>query len=607
MEFSLDNPRFEIDVSDQVEVHQSDVSRLSSGSSSSGESTRRSCARCHGRMSSFSLDRHLFRIRCRGSECDLNSRCDECLSWTKEEIEGYIKLHKSLSSKSKKNKNPMKTSTSPPRPTAPIVDLDARFAAQLETVNRSVDDKLNIMSSALMSQFVSMLDQFKLGFNNSSFSENPGVLGPSVSHTKPVSLQHPVSTKIPLLGFQDGGEDPVPHGSGLAQGGNSLARPQLGSDAALSRDPPAEVSGKTQRPSDPSGPRVSFTQPLEPEHAQHPEDDGEDDRDSVADPPVLDKTFSRLINFIYDRFSHARPVTNASAPPRCDFEEYFAVSEPHTAARQNLTVYPRVSEIIDASSEKASRLARESRPLHEVVPLRRKVFFARDNQDFCNARFVNSDFARISNNKTILKTRLSSVNLADLERIERASRTVLAGDSQCFWLLSSLLAQLKDDDYRPSDPALFDRNISALSAALASQTAIAAGVTDFITSKRRESYLAHASCPIAESQKRELLVAPGTGSLLFDQLLLDKIVSQMKEDSWIASSVSLSNLSKAAARGRSGSSGGDRYVSSLDQSRPGPSSYRKRAASPARGSFAKCGRRGRGMTPPSGKGKGFQK
>ena len=322
---------------------------------------------------------------------------------------------------------------------------------------------------------------------------------------------------------------------------------------------------------------------------------------------MLDKTFSRLINFIYDRFSHARPVTNTSAPPRCDFEEYFPVSEPPIAARQNLTVYPRVSEVIDAILEKASRLARESRPLHKIVPLRRKVFFAGDNQDFCDARFVYFNFARISNNKTILKTRLSSVNLADLERIERASRTVLAGDSQCFWLLSSLLAQLKDDGYHPSDPALFDRNISALSAALASQTAMAAGVTDFITSKRRESYLAHDSWPIAESQKRELLVAPGTGSLIFDQPLLDKIVSQMKEDSLIASSILLSNLSKAAARCRSGSSGGNRYVSPLDQSQPGSSSYRKRVSSPTRGSFAKRGRRGRGMTPPSGKGKGFRK
>ena len=233
-------------------------------------------------------------------------------------MDRYIKLRKSLSSKSKKSKNPLKTSSFPPRSTAPVVDLDARFAAQLDTVNKSMDEKLSVMSSALLSQFSSMLDQFKLEITNSSVSGNPGVPGPSVSQTEPPSLCHPVSTEIPRLRFQDGGEDPVPHGLGLAQGGGiPLARPQLGKDAAPSRDPPAEVSGNAQRPADPSGPRVCFAQPLESEAPQHPEDDDDDDedRDSVAEHPVLDKTFTRLINFIYNKFVHARPVTNASAPP----------------------------------------------------------------------------------------------------------------------------------------------------------------------------------------------------------------------------------------------------------------------------------------------------
>ena len=161
MEFSLDNPGFEMDLSDQVDIYQSDVSRtLSASSASSRDSARHSCAQCHGRMSSFSLDQRMFCIKCRGSDCDQNTRCDECLSWTKEEMDGYIKLRKSLSSKSKENKNPLKTSSSPPRSTAPVVDLDSRFAAQLYTVNRSMDDKLSAMSSALLSQFTVMLGQF---------------------------------------------------------------------------------------------------------------------------------------------------------------------------------------------------------------------------------------------------------------------------------------------------------------------------------------------------------------------------------------------------------------------------------------------------------------
>ena len=53
------------------------------------------------------------------------------------------------------------------------------------------------------------------------------------------------------------------HGSGLAQGGgSSLARPQLGADAAPYSDPPVKGSGKEQRPADPSGPRMCFAQPI---------------------------------------------------------------------------------------------------------------------------------------------------------------------------------------------------------------------------------------------------------------------------------------------------------------------------------------------------------
>ena len=184
MAFLLDNPGFSMDVTDQVDINQPDApSMLSSGSSaaSSGESTCRSCSRCHGRMSSFSLDRHLFCTKCRRSECDHNSRCDECLSWTKEEMDSYVKLRKSLSSKSKgKSKSSVKTASSPPRSTAPDCDLDARFVSQLLTINKNIDDKISAMSSGLMSQFSDMLANFKFGLINSSLSADPQVPGQSV-------------------------------------------------------------------------------------------------------------------------------------------------------------------------------------------------------------------------------------------------------------------------------------------------------------------------------------------------------------------------------------------------------------------------------------------
>ena len=112
----------------------------SSGTSyaaSSGEPFRHSCICCHGRMSSFSLDRHTYCYKCRGSDCDMNNKCDKYVSWTKEEMEAYFKLRKSVMSESRHCKSVSKSS-SPPRSSAPLLDLDIddRFQSQLDSINK---------------------------------------------------------------------------------------------------------------------------------------------------------------------------------------------------------------------------------------------------------------------------------------------------------------------------------------------------------------------------------------------------------------------------------------------------------------------------------------
>ena len=134
---------------------------------------------------------------------------------------------------------------------------------------------------------------------------------------------------------------------------------------------------------------------------------------------------------------------------------------------------------------------------------------------------------------------MASVSLADLERLDRVARMILAGDSQCYWFLSALLVQLKEDGYQPSNPSLFDKSISSLSSALATQTNASACLSEFVSTKRRESYLSHSSITLPESLKRDLLVAPGTDSLLFNQPLLSAAIENMKEDSLLSSTSSL--------------------------------------------------------------------
>ena len=96
MEFSLDNPGF----SDSItEVH--DAQKSSGSSSTSSGQHQRLCARFPSRMSSIDRDNNLICICCHRYECSVDLRCEECERWSRVEILGLEKIHKSFASKSK--------------------------------------------------------------------------------------------------------------------------------------------------------------------------------------------------------------------------------------------------------------------------------------------------------------------------------------------------------------------------------------------------------------------------------------------------------------------------------------------------------------------------
>ena len=80
-----------------------------------------------------------------------------------------------------------------------------------------------------------------------------------------------------------------------------------------------------------------------------------------------------------------------------------------------------------------------------MLPVRRRAFPIGDDPDFCKQRFLNSDFSWICRSKLVPNSRFASVSLSDLECLDRMARMIIAGDSQCYWFLSALLAQLKED------------------------------------------------------------------------------------------------------------------------------------------------------------------
>ena len=422
------------------------------------------------------------------------------------------------------------------------LDIHGRFQAQHDRLVRDMDERMELLSSSL----------------HDSQSDNPDL------------NIHGASASPRRDSFHSVPEPPQQRSRAASEGGRGTQKATQAPQFHEEHDdlPPGGGSARDRRGWSYEDDRMDD------------DDDDLGDREQAAEPP-LDRAFARLVDYIYGRFPHSKPQSAAPSTPRCEYESYFAVNDPPEPARKFMRLYPRVSEIQSSVHDYAANLSRESRPLFRVLPSRHRVVSIGDDPDFCKQRFLNSDFERICRSRSVSKSRMASVSLADLERLDRVARMILAGDSQCHWFLSALLVQLKEDGYQPSNPSLFDKSISSLSSALATQTNASACLSEFVTTKRRESYLSHSSFTLLESLKRDLLVAPGTDSLLFSQPLLSAAIENMKEDSLLSSTSSLASISKAASKSKS-QGGSSKYTSPLDAPRPGTSGFCKRSSSPYR-------------------------
>ena len=110
---------------------------------------------------------------------------------------------------------------------------------------------------------------------------------------------------------------------------------------------------------------------------------------------------------------------------------FFSTSEVTSSAQPIVTLYPRVDEILDSYADRATRFAKESKPLHHVLPFKRKATPVGDRPDFCLARYVNTEFSHISRQTKILRSRFVN-DSSYLEKLDQASQSLIAGQSQSF-------------------------------------------------------------------------------------------------------------------------------------------------------------------------------
>ena len=302
----------------------------------------------------------------------------------------YVKLCKSLSSKSKRSKS------SPPRSIPLERDTDEFNQSQLDSVQKMINDSVTSMSDKLMAKFSSMMDQFQARQHDIPLSSSSAVPGQSATRTEPASRLPTDRITCPAgRRFRKGHKDTVPHEY------ISVCDRIMDETPATPRHPPGDAGEPQDLRRAPAFVRLHQTGA-----GFHSQPDNDDDvRNSEANVTQSDRNYVRLMHSIHNRFTYSVPASAPREHPRWELGYVFSTLEVTSSAKPIMTLYPRVDEILDSYADRAIRFAKESKPLHRVLPFKRKATPVGDRPDFCLARYVNTDFSHMSRQTKILRSR----------------------------------------------------------------------------------------------------------------------------------------------------------------------------------------------------------
>ena len=390
---------------------------------------RRKCSSCPRRMSKKSADRHTICISCRGFDCDINNRCEECLEWS-EDIIKYAKYRKSLKSRESSSKAktaisnpPLPPSRRSPQPAPQTMQQPAPRPAQRNDIQSQVDSLINnfqSLSDSLTSQLSDFMTQF-LCHNQSSRQPR---LGPDAGES------HPGKTAGESRMFQGEGAPSrtplVPPYHDYPLHHDSRAPPPEQSGCALSRSPPfAAPRASTRRAprpppafEAPPQPSTSGWVPPDPPPPRSRHDSSGSDSEASESESVTsarDSASARLADLIFEVCPDSRPLFDPKAP-RCGFEAWFGQPEA-AASKQRFRMYPRVAEVQEELAARSESLARRSKPLSRVIPTRACAYALADDAVFASSQPVNSAFAQLASSRVLGSGRWGSMTFSAMERL----------------------------------------------------------------------------------------------------------------------------------------------------------------------------------------------
>ena len=195
-----------------------------------------------------------------------------------------------------------------------------------------------------------------------------------------------------------------------------------------------------------------------------------DPLDHSAPPLGLESArseYRRMIDYICGLFPQAVGVPPSAPPPRALFESFFAPAAPATPSVQ-LNWFDRVRTSLLEADRRVASLLSSGRPERLVMPTRAPSYAVRGDCALGHAVPVNESL--LSHFERPLRPSLQlGLTIRDAMTLKASSRAQSEALSYAMWVLSGLLGFVRLQDFTPSNPALFNQLVTALSKSLAHQ------------------------------------------------------------------------------------------------------------------------------------------
>ena len=470
---------------------------------------------CKTRMANAIYDPHTLCVRCRGKACDLGVRCDVCANWDDTIMADYLNhQHKLEVSRQRKARKQVDTQGAGPSDVPESSFLSEERESRLQA---SIEANLKEFFTTQQQEMSrSVLSELKIFLSGKSV-EVVAPSGPDVQPTvppvdvPPSAPSHSVPPVIePVPGPSNPTPPPDPPASESAWQSDSryVRAKSLFEEGCMTAKALHEVELICR----------ADVAPVGPPPAKKPRGPGSDVYDPNDDPewgPEPD--FGDLLTFIISMNPNAKD--NTIVDRAVDFL-FHATAVSNKREYVRLVFFDEMSRIQVDINSKVEKLSFGQGKAINVWPKKRQYYRVSGMPDSVKVNPRLSEITHLKNTSSLAFSFSSSEALA----LDRALSELVQSQSFSFWLLSSFFSFLEQEDFSPSNQALFTQFSTILSSITQTQASWSLALQSFITVIKRKAILGRCLPSVLHHQKESLLRSQCFSEWLFDEGVLEKVI-----------------------------------------------------------------------------------